>query len=95
MGFSESSEHFRRSVDQHSCEIDGEIAILSLKTKEYFGLTEVGAFVWQELECEKSFDELTYAVLAEFEIDEETCRSDLTNLLKSLKKAGLMQNSRA
>jgi Coenzyme PQQ synthesis protein D (PqqD) len=90
MNVTDPDMRFSRAGDQHSCEIDGETAILSLKSKKYFGLNAVGALIWQELEADRSLAELTKAVLDEFETSEEECRADVASLLHELIAADLV-----
>ena len=76
--------------DQLSCELNGEIAILNLKSKLYFGLTDVGAFIWQLLESRTDMATLAHAVTAEFAIDAARCAADVEAFLEDLNRAGLL-----
>jgi len=40
----------KKSAQQVSCNLDNEVAILDLQAACYFGLNEVGAFIWQLLD---------------------------------------------
>ena len=80
-----------RAQEQLSCELDGEIAILNLGSKTYFGLTEVGAIVWRALETPKNFNAIVAAVTAEFEVDPVRCRRDILEFLDALKDRGLLE----
>ena len=70
--------------EQLSCEVGGEVVILNLVDDTYYGLTEVGAFVWQLLKEPRTLEELRDAVVAEFEVDESQCEADLRRLLEEL-----------
>ena len=39
----------KQSKDQASCRLNEEVAILNLQSTMYFGLDEVGAYIWQAL----------------------------------------------
>jgi hypothetical protein len=80
-----------KSDDQISCELDGEVAILNLKSTLYFGLDSVGATVWDALSEPKTAADLCRAVLDRFDIADDQCREDVLELLTSLKKAGLIE----
>lgn len=54
-------------------------------------LNSVSAFIWEKLQQEISRSELLAAVLAEFEVDEETAAKDLDALLAELTRLGLIE----
>lgn len=76
--------------DQLSCEVGGEVVILNLADDTYYGLSEVGAFVWSLLREPRSPAELREAVLAEFDVPAEVCEADLARLLGELSARGLV-----
>lgn len=79
-----------RVADQLSVELDGEIAILNLKSKKYFGLTDVGAFIWERLETPTDLGTLAQAVAAEFDVDLTSCANDIERFLNALAQARLL-----
>ena len=52
---------------------------------------ETGAFLWELLEDNKSFDDLLSSVLNEYEIDEATAKADIDGFIKKLKDADLLK----
>ncbi len=80
-----------KSPDQISCELDGEVAILNLKSTLYFGLDRVGATVWDALDEPKTAADLCRAVLDRFDVADDRCREDVLELLTRLNKAGLIE----
>jgi Coenzyme PQQ synthesis protein D (PqqD) len=88
---SSSSSRMRKSADQVSCELNGEVAILNLKSTLYFGLDQVGATVWEALDEPRTAKELCQALLEKFDVDEERCHEDVLDLLGRLYKAGLIE----
>lgn len=78
-----ASHHF-------SCDLEGEAAILNLKTGVYHGLNQVGAEVWRMLEKPVSVRKLLDAMLAQFEVERDACEIDLIRLLDELNKRGLI-----
>ena len=78
------------TAEQLSCEVGGEVVILNLKDDTYYGLPEVGAFVWQLLGEPRTLAELRDAVVSEFEVEPEVAESDLAGLLASLRERGLI-----
>lgn len=91
MDFANSNLRFVRAPEQLSCELDGEIAILNLGSKLYFGLTDVAAAVWRELETPQSFADIVIAVMAQYDVEAEQCRSDVAAFLETLSERGLLQ----
>lgn len=85
------TSRIRKSDDQVSCDLNGEVAILNLKTALYFGLDPVGAVVWNALEEPASATELADAIMARFDVGQDQCRSDLLDLLNRMHAAGLIE----
>lgn len=75
---------------QVSSELSGEAVILHLESGVYFGLNEVGAFIWQLIQTPLSLAEICDAVMAEYEVDAATCEQDTRSLLTALAEAGLL-----
>jgi hypothetical protein len=74
-------------------DLGGEIAILSLRSGEYFGLNAVGAFIWQFLQSPRTLMEICRAVEGAFEVDAEKCTRDVVNLIGELREQGLVDLS--
>lgn len=56
-----------------------------------FALTEVGAFIWKQIETGKDEAALLDAILQEFEIDFGTASSDLEAFLDQLSSYGIIE----
>ena len=70
--------------DQTSVDLEDEVAILHLKSGIYFGLNEVGAYLWRRLQQPASVAALEAAVLAEYAVTPEQCAADVQALLADL-----------
>lgn len=66
------------------------VALLSMNAGQYFGLNEVGAFIWDLLQTPISLSSLVSDVQDHFEIDTETARFDIEALLKALAESRLV-----
>ena len=77
--------------DQVSCDLDGEAAILDLKSGTYFGLDPVGAFVWNQLATPQPVGTIAIAMLEHYDVEPERCRNDLLVLLGQLNERGLLE----
>jgi len=73
----------RVSADQVSSDLNGEAAILNLKTGTYYGLDPVGATVWKFMEQPRSVDSIREAMLARYDVDADRCEIDLLELLEN------------
>ncbi|MGI6278016.1 MAG: PqqD family protein [Brevefilum fermentans] len=56
-----------------------------------YTLNELGAFIWEQLESPRSHAELEEAILAEYEIDAETVRTDLASFIEALLRIGAVE----
>jgi len=81
----------KKSAQQVSCNLDNEVAILDLQAACYFGLNEVGAFIWQLLDEPRSVQGICDSVVEEFSVDQATCQADVVRFLSSLQQAGLVE----
>ena len=81
---------YTRATHQVSADLNGDMAILNLQTKTYYGLAGVGAFIWRKLEVPTDYASLTQAVMEEFEIDRTQCRLDVASFLEKLDSIALL-----
>jgi hypothetical protein len=79
------------SKDQISCDLDGEAAILNLKSGTYFGLDPVGATIWRLIVQPRRVVEIRDALIDQFDVEAERCSRDLLQLLGELHAHGLIQ----
>jgi hypothetical protein len=86
----ELSTMVKQSKHQVSCDLNDEIAILNLKSTLYFGLDEVGAYIWQALSEPRAVSELCTALLDRYEVDAARCHIDVIEFLTRLEEAGLI-----
>ena len=62
----------------------------TLDFKGLIKLNESGAFLWEQLKTDRTESELLAALTAEYAVDEETAKADITAFLSSLKEADLL-----
>lgn len=77
--------------DQISCEISGEVVILSLRDGIYYGLNAVGAAVWEMLAEPRSVADLRDRLLERYDVGPEECERDLIALVDDLVRHDLVQ----
>lgn len=78
------------SPNQISSDIEGESVILNLKSGTYFGLNEVGSRVWQLIQSQRHFRDISATLCHEYAVDADVCDRDLLTLLVELFNAGLI-----
>ncbi len=54
-------------------------------------LSETGAFLWSQLENDKSIEELIKALTAEYDVDDDKARVDIETFFSKLKEADLLE----
>ena len=84
----------RQHPEQIVAEADGEVLMMHIDSGNYYGLNEVGSFLWNRLNTPMSVRELCDAVLAEFDVDEEACVADAVRFLQGMLDDGLIERVR-
>lgn len=72
-------------------DLEGESVILNLKSERYYGLDNVGTRFLTLLSTSESIEQAFEALLAEYDVEADTLRVDLTNLLVDLREQGLVE----
>lgn len=80
----------KASPNQAATELDGEAVILNLENGVYYGLDEIGTYIWGLLQTPHTFGDLVDLLLEEYEIDRETCQRDVQALLVDMHSHGLI-----
>jgi len=75
---------------QVSCELDGGIAILDVKSGTYFGLNPVGAFIWNLLSEPRGVGEILAALAHRYDAPAARLETDLAALLNELQRRELV-----
>ncbi len=73
--------------------LDQESVLLNLETEQYFGLDETGTRMWQLVTASPNVDAAYQELLAEYDVQPELLRENLTELLGRLVEHGLLQVS--
>jgi Coenzyme PQQ synthesis protein D (PqqD) len=69
----------------------GESVLLNLKSEKYFGLDEVGTRMWGALTSSGSIQEAYETLLAEFDVEAEQLRQDISDLIAKLVEYDLIE----
>ena len=81
----------QRSTNQIACDMGGEVVILDLKSGTYYGLDLLGARVWSLIEQPTSLSAIRDAIMADYDIDAETCERDILAFLEQMQGVGLVE----
>lgn len=79
------------SPDQVVCDLLGELLILQTASGVYYGLDDVGKRVWGLMNEPKRVGGIRDALVAEYDVDRETCTRDLLELLERLANKRLIE----
>ena len=74
-------------------EIAGEhlaIPVSAENTSDIVVLNPVSAILWEELQTEKTIDELTRVICSNFDIAKEEAAADIKEFIESLENAGVI-----
>ncbi len=66
------------------CELEGQNVILNLEDGVYYGLDPIGSFIWNLIQSPREFNEIRHMILEEYDVDDDRCRKDLSELLNDL-----------
>lgn len=71
--------------------LDQESVLLNLETEQYFGLDATGTRMWQLVTTSPNIDAAFQGLLAEYDVQPDQLRENLTELLGDLVEHGLLQ----
>ena len=81
----------KRSPDHVATDMAGETVVLDMKSGMYYGMDGVAGTIWTLLEQPRTLADLQAAVVAEYEVDPESCERDVIAFVESLRAAGLVE----
>lgn len=84
-----------RTEDALSTSIDDETVILHASGGKYYGLNDVGTFIWEFLEEPRTIDAICTAVTAEYDVESKRCETDVNEMISELATKGLVTLSEA
>jgi hypothetical protein len=74
-----------------SASLDGEVVILGFKSGSYFGLDQVGVFVWELLQQPRKVSDIRDAIFEQYDVELAHCERDLLALLVDLADRQLIE----
>ncbi len=80
------------SAVQLSCNVCGEeTAILNIDTGVCYGLTGVGARIWNLIQQPKTLAEICATIAGQYDVDAIQCETEIRGLLADLATANLIE----
>ena len=79
------------SGDLVSANLDGEVVILGFKSGSYYGLDQVGVFVWDLLQEARTVSDIRDAIFEEYDVELAQCERDILALLGELADKQLIE----
>jgi hypothetical protein len=71
--------------------MDDSLALMSIESGKYYGLNSIGRAIWENIEEEKSFQDIVTSLINRFEIDEITCEEQCKEFIKELKQRNMIE----
>jgi hypothetical protein len=79
-----------RSQELLTSEVDGEVVMMNIEGGKYYGINSVGAEIWRLMENPVSVSNICSELVKTFEIDNQTCESEVLTFLASLEAESLL-----
>lgn len=80
-----------RSDELVASEVDGETVMMSITKGKYYGLDAIGTRVWARIDAPRAVSAVCAALLEEFEVAAEQCRSDVLGFLNEMVEEDLIR----
>ena len=73
-----------RDGDWLAAKVGDELVMMSAAKGNYIGLSKVGARIWELIETPRTIESLCDALIAEYDVDPATCRTEVDSFLTTL-----------
>jgi len=87
----EAEQTYKRNENFVFRQIENETILVPIKDNVgdmncIYNLNEVGAFIWQNIKCKHSVDDIKKMIISEFEVTESQAEADLEEFVKDLRQ---------
>lgn len=86
-------ELLTRNSELISATVDDDLVMMSLTKGEYYGISGVGARIWELLAEPTTLDSLVDTICAEYKVDPQVCRADVEEFVTRLGDLGLVSDA--
>ena len=73
-----------------SSRIDDEVVLMSIEAGYYFALDTVGSRIWELLSKPLTNDELTEALMEEYDVERDTCVKEVNSFIEEMRSKNLI-----
>ena len=74
-----------------SSDLGDEVVVMNIELGKYYGMNPVASWIWNRLKEPVSFGGLLRGIQDTFDVDEDSCLTDLQEFRNNLVKAGLIE----
>lgn len=74
-----------------STTINGETVILHTDVGKYYGLNDVGTFIWKLISEPRTVEELCEEVVNEYDVGYQRCNTDIKKMVSEMNKKGIVE----
>ena len=78
------------TTGQLSTRLGDEVVILGLRDSVYYGLSDVGARIWDLIQSPRTLSGIVEVLVAEYDVGPEEAADGLVQLLRELESRGLV-----
>lgn len=83
--------YYRRSPEALHADVGNDVVALHIRNGRCFGMEHVTADVWRLLEQPVTQGQICSKLLDEYDVDAETCRTEIAGLLEIMRREGLIE----
>ena len=86
------AKRYKRSSEALFAEVAGDVVALHVQKGRSYGMEKVTASVWRLLEQPSDLDSICERLMLEYEVDAETCRREVGQLIELFEQEGLVES---
>jgi hypothetical protein len=71
--------------------VGDQAVVMGIDNGRFFDLNPMGAVIWSKLDRETTFANIVSELMAMYDVDEVTCKSEVTRFLTNMKELGFVE----
>lgn len=87
----DETTRLQQAPDMLVAPVAGELLMMNVEHGNYYVLSSVTARIWELLEAPASVADVIARLVAEYEVDPETCRVEVLQVLQGLADEGVVR----
>ena len=81
----------RRTENHLETELDGEAVLMHIGSGDLYGFADTAKEIWEQLSAPMSFGNLIDHLIEQFEVDRDTCITEVSQFLFELEKQDIIE----